>query len=66
MGSYLFTRKQWLGSLHQLKDLHQKDPNQMEEYALQLEKGILSTQLIDEPIDTEFKRNHLQNALKKW
>ena len=65
-GATYLPEKQWLGSLHQLKDLYQKDPNQMEEYALQLEKGILSTQLIDEPIDTEFKRNHLQNALKKW
>ena len=65
-GATYLPEKQWLGSLHQLKDLYQKDPDQIEEYALQLEKGILSTQLIDEPTDTEFKRNHLQNAVNKW
>ncbi|MDQ7917024.1 thioredoxin domain-containing protein [Mesonia sp. MT50] len=65
-GATYLPQKQWLSALHQLKDLYQKDPAKMEEYAEKLEQGILSTQLIEEPKNTLFKKETLKEAVQKW
>lgn len=65
-GATYLPEKQWLSALHQLKDLYKKDPEKMEEYAEKLEQGMLSTQLIEEPKNNDFRREVLNEAIDKW
>ncbi|MDT0293475.1 thioredoxin domain-containing protein [Mesonia ostreae] len=65
-GATYVPEKQWLSALYQLKDIYQKDPAKMEEYAEKLEQGILSTQLIEKPENKGFKKEILKEAVNKW
>lgn len=65
-GTYL-PKKQWKGTLYQLHDLYQKDPEKMIEYAEKLEQGI---QGMEEVVQVEKERNFdpelIETLLAAW
>lgn len=66
-GGTYFKKEQWVKSLHQIADIHQKSPKKLIEYAEKLTEGIQQSDLITLNKDTiNFNKEYLNNAIDKW
>ncbi|MDR6300193.1 thioredoxin domain-containing protein [Mesonia maritima] len=60
-------KKNWMGTLFQLKDLYKSAPEKMYEYAEKLEKGLQQLNIIDPSNEKEeFSTSFIDEVLKKW
>lgn len=66
-GGTYFPKKQWMGVLNQLTDLHTKSPEKLEEYAQKLEQGINTMNLVKvNPNEIVFNTDYIDTILSKW
>ncbi|WBL26056.1 thioredoxin domain-containing protein [Zunongwangia sp. HGR-M22] len=66
-GGTYFRKEQWISALRQIRQIYEKEPAQLTNYAEKLEEGLhqLKTLEIDEN-DVEFSQDHLKNFLEIW
>ena len=66
-GATYLPKKQWTGSLHQLADLYNSNPEHMVTYAEKLTKGIAQVSLIPKSDShINFSKTFLNDAVKTW
>ncbi|MCM4155300.1 thioredoxin domain-containing protein [Gramella sp. AN32] len=66
-GGTYFKKGHWMDALGQISALYKNDPEQLIEYARQLEEGIQSANIIPAPSEDQiFEKKYLENILEKW
>lgn len=66
-GGTYFRKEQWINALNQISKLHIEKPDKLYEYAIKLEEGIKSIDMVNlnsnEPV---FKKEFIADAIKNW
>ncbi|AVR45336.1 thioredoxin domain-containing protein [Christiangramia fulva] len=66
-GGTYFQKKQWMAALQQIAALYKKEPQQLNDYASRLEKGLKQLDLIETPgSQMKFHREYFIPIIEKW
>ncbi len=66
-GGTYFPKGNWVDALKQIKDLYQKQPEKLVEYADKLEQGIKEVDIIEVNTDEiKFEKEFIATAVKEW
>jgi uncharacterized protein len=65
-GGTYFRKNDWINSLEQLQELFVQQPEKLYEYASKLHQGLSAISVLQNPENTTFDTEKLQNLLAKW